>query len=125
MAARKSKRGAARAKSASKLPKGFTAISGSSDSWPNDNTKPGDSILATITEYDSIKVKRGRKLEDVELMRCEASDGRKVTLWKSAGLAPLFEYEEGTEFYAEFNGMGKAKKGQNAPRLYTLAVNEG
>jgi len=124
MATRKSKPKSARGGNAKarKLPKGFTAISGGSDSWPNDSTKAGDFITVTTAEFKKVPTKFDKKPKDFNVCECEDDDGRKVTLWRSSGLAPVFEYEEGTRFYIEFLGMGKAKKGQNAPRLYQIGA---
>ena len=105
-----------------KLPKGYEAISGFGQSWPSDDTKAGDMIEGTITEFDEVDVKRGKKTTTVQNMKVETKEGQVHTLWESAGLRPLFEYEEGTIICVIFLGMGKAKRGQNPPRLYTLGV---
>ena len=104
------------------LPKGFEAIQRGSESWPNDDTVIGEMIQGKILEFDSVTVKRGKKTEEVEMCRVETKDKKTYTLWRSAGLAPLFDYEEGTEFAIIYDGYGKAKKGQNAPRLYRIGV---
>lgn len=125
MAAKKKGKKAAPAKAASKLPKGFTAIGGLSSSWPNDTTKPGEVIVGTIVSFDEKKVQRGKRKEKVKLLELETTEGKKLTLWQSAGLSPLFDLPAGTRVRLEYLGMGVAKPGQNAPRLYALAVAEG
>ncbi len=111
-----------KAKPKTELPKGFQAISGFGQSWPNDDTKKGDMIVGAIIEFDEVDVKRGKKTETVQNMKLESKEGVVYTLWESAGLRPLFDYEEGSEVAIIFDGMGKAKAGQNAPRLYRLGV---
>lgn len=113
----------AKAKEAT-LPRGYTAISSSSISWPNDDTKKGDMIQGQVIEFDTIKVKRGKKMEDVQLCKFECKDGTVYTIWESAFLAGLFEYEEGVEAAIIYDGMGTAKKGQNAPKLFRLGVKD-
>ena len=104
------------------LPKGFEPISGFGISWPNDDIKKGAMLVGAIIEYDEVDVKRGGKTETVQNLKLETKEGEVFTLWKSAGLRPLFEYEEGTKVAVIFDGMGKAKRGQNAPRLYRLGI---
>ena len=111
------------------LPKGFTAIGGFGKSWPNDDTEAGDAIQGVVIDYDSITVdrKRGKKIvkETVNNLKLETADGSVFTLWESAGLRALFEEDyTDVEVWIRFDGMGTAKRGQNAPKLYTLAYNE-
>jgi hypothetical protein len=71
----------------------------------------------------TIQVKRGKKMEDARLCDVETEDGQRFTVWESAVLAPLFnDCEAGTEVYIAFEGYGVAKKGQNAPKLFTVAT---
>jgi hypothetical protein len=81
-------------------------------------------VRGTVIEFDVVEVKRGKKKVEVEVAKLETLDGPVLTLWESAGLAPIFDYEEGVEVAIIFDGMGKAKRGQNAPRLYRIGVNE-
>lgn len=44
-------------------------------------------------------------------------------LWESATLAPLFDsLEEGNDVFVRFEGLGEAKPGRNAPKLFTGAI---
>lgn len=106
------------------LPEGYTAVAGFGDSWPGTNPEVGATLIGEIVGYDEVEVRRGRKIEETNTMRVEDEDGKVWTVWESAGLRPLFEYEEGTHICIIFTGMGKAKKGQNAPKLYNIGVLE-
>lgn len=116
-------------KNASKnaLPRGFKAVSGFGESWPGQEPKVGVELQGTITGFDTFKAppKKGEKKgREVGIARIEADDGKMYSVWESSGLRPLFACEEGAEVYLRFDGMGRAKKGQNAPKLYTVAVKE-
>jgi hypothetical protein len=80
-------------------------------------------LQGTWGKVRTITVKRGKKMEDAKVCDVETEDGKRYTVWESAGLRALFENaDEGTEVYIEFQGFGTAKKGQNAPKLYTVAT---
>lgn len=108
-------------KAATKLPKGFEPITGFGRSWPDDDTKPGDMIRGIMTEFDEFTTGTGKNKREVQTVKVETDDGL-LTLYESSGLRVLFEYEEGTEVAVIYDGMGRAKKGQNAPRLYRIGV---
>ena len=107
------------------LPKGFTPIAGRGQSWPNENTKPGDMIQGTIVEYDEVTVGTGKKKRDVQIAKIETPKGHVYTVWESAGNGALFEYEVETEVAIIFDGYGKAKGGNNPPKLFRMGVKEG
>lgn len=103
------------------LPKGYEAIGGFSESWKPE--KAGDSIEGTVSGFRDVEVTRGKKKEASRIMEIECKDGKTRSVWHSAGLNSLFERaEEGSQVYIRFEGMGKAKRGQNAPRLYTCGI---
>ena len=105
------------------LPKGFQPIGGFATSWPNEETKIGDAIQGIVSGYDEIPVKRGKKTENVELLRLEGNDGRDYTVWRSSGLAALFDEDyTDVEVYIQYNGLGKKKPGQNPPKLFTIGA---
>jgi hypothetical protein len=118
------------------LPKGFTSIGGFGQSWPvlsdpkeKTDTKPGDAVQGIVIEYDSIKVtrKRGGKnvTETVHNLKLELKDGTVITLWDSATLKALFK-DDYTDFqlWVRYDGLAKAKRGQNPAKLFTIAYNE-
>jgi hypothetical protein len=48
-----------------------------------------------------------------------------VNVWESSGLRDLFDQTEaGDVVRIEYLGLGKAKKGQNAPRLFSCSMKE-
>lgn len=48
-----------------------------------------------------------------------------VNVWESGGLRDLFDQtEDGEVVRIEYLGMGKAKKGQNAPRLFQCSLKQ-
>jgi len=48
-----------------------------------------------------------------------------VNVWESSGLRDLFDQTEaGDTVRIEYLGLGKAKKGQNAPRLFSCSMKE-
>lgn len=106
------------------LPKGFTSIGGQGETWRP--TKRGASITGTLAGVRVVKVerKRGGKLvkEPCKVYTVRDSDGGEIQLWQSAGLRAMERVKKGQKVFIRFDGMGKAKKGQNAPKLYTVAV---
>lgn len=113
-------------KARSALPSGFKAISKGGDSWKPD--KPGDSIVGTLVGIKSVhfdaemKGKRVVRAErDVNVYTIRTATGE-VGVWESAGLKALQDVKKKQQVFIRFDGMGRAKPGQNAPRLYTVAV---
>ena len=108
------------------LPAGFKAISAGGDSWKPE--KVGASITGVMTGVKQVhfpEEKKGKKVtreaRDVNIYTIRTKDGD-VNVWQSAGLKALAEVKKGKQVYIRFDGMGKAKPGQSAPRLYTVAV---
>lgn len=111
----------------SALPRGYKAVSGFGESWPGQEPKKGVTLEGTLTGFDEYKApaRKGEKHgRVVKIARIEAADGRTFSVWESSGLRALFAQDEGAEVFLRFDGMGKAKKGQNAPKLYTVAVRD-
>lgn len=115
------------------IPAGMQRIgSGNAPTW---KPEVGDSLHGTVT--DAVKVvefeqrrKVGGKMttEKVERRVFEVTDeaGDRHAVWESAALAELFdqvvEHGVGLTVYLRFDGLGKKKPGQNAPKLFTVAV---
>ncbi len=113
---------AARKQTKAGLPKGFTAIGGFGKTWPDDKTKPGEAIRGVVVEYhENIKTQHGITAN----LKLETKDGEIYTVWQSAALGILFDEDyTDVEIWLRFDGMGKKKGKKNAPKLFTLAVNE-
>lgn len=105
------------------LPKGYTAIGGFGQSWPNDNTKKGDAITGEVLEYDEFTVTRNGKKQSAETLKLEADNGTVYTVWRSAGNGVLFD-QDYTEVvvWIRFDGLGPKKRGQNPAKLFTIAA---
>jgi hypothetical protein len=108
------------------LPKGFKAISAGGDSWHP--KKVGDSITGVLVGVKEVKFpaeKRGTKIvrpaRSVKVYNIKTATGD-MGVWGSAGLKALAEVKKGKRVFIHFDGMGRAKPGQSAPRLYTVAM---
>lgn len=115
--------------SAKSLPKGYKALTGFGDSWPGQKPKKGATLEGKILKFDATKQtrqeKQGKKTVEkkvtVKICRIQKADGSETSVWESAGMKPLFALKKGTSVFIRFEGMGKAKPGFNAPKLYTIA----
>lgn len=108
------------------LPSGFTAIEGYAPKWDHEAEPVLQGTWGKVRDVEVIRG-RGKKAESDTAQVCDVTkeDGHAVAVWNSAGLKQLFETaEEGQEVYIEFLGMGEAKKGQNAPKLFRCAVRD-
>lgn len=116
------KRSVKKTASSAGLPKGFRAIDGMAPTW---DYEAEPELIGEWGEPKEVEVKRGKKTETVQCVVVTRDDGKRVTVWKSATLTGLFdEAEEGDRVYIRFDGLGKAKKGQNAPKLFTCAISD-
>lgn len=104
------------------LPAGFKRVEGFAQTW---DVEAMPVLQGTWGKVRTIEVKRGKKMESARVCDVETEDGKRYTVWDSAGLRALFDTaDEDTEVYIEYQGLGIAKKGQNAPKLYTVAYRE-
>jgi hypothetical protein len=113
----------AKAKKAT-LPKGFKEIGGMAEAWKP--VKAGDSVMGRFTGTDVVTVEQreGKKKVKVakNLHKFVTDDGEVYKVWQSGGLKALESVRKNQIVYIEFLGMGKAKPGQSAPRLYRVAA---
>lgn len=115
---------AAPKKSASKsssLPAGYKALDARAPNWEFEKNKE---ISGTRGPAREVKFDEGTKRERVSrVMTVDDAKLGRVTVWESAALRALFnETEDGDEVFVRFTGYGKAKKGQNAPKLFETGV---
>jgi len=111
------------------IPKGMKAIgSGYAPSWDVDKLP---TLHGTVSsEIKTVPLKQGRKTTDRRCVEVTSKvDQQKHTVWESATLAELFDQliargkkVIGTEVWMHFDGFGKKKAGQNAPKLFTVAI---
>lgn len=101
------------------LPAGFKRVEGFGQNW---DVEAMPILQGTWGKIRTIDVKRGKKTEPARVCDVTTEDGKRYTVWESATLVPAFEeVSEGDEVYISFDGYGTAKKGQNAPKLFTFA----
>jgi len=108
------------------IPQGMRKIGGGySATW---DPKEGDVIHGpTTSPVKTVEMTIGRRKQE---RRCvEVADkhtGNRSTVWESAALGALFdelvESGQGTIVWIRFDGLGKAKKGQNPPKLFSAAI---
>ena len=104
----------------SAVPAGFQRVEGFGLQWDLDDMPV---LQGTWGKVRTITVKRGQKMEEQRVCDVETEDGKRYTVWESAMLSPLFnDCESGDDVYIAFEGFGKAKTGQNAPKLFTVAT---
>ena len=105
------------------IPKGMRQLS--SDYAPSWDPEKVPTLNGTFGEVRTIPLKQDGKRVERRCVEMSTSDGKRVTVWESAGLKRLFdEVEPGANVYIHFDGYGEAKPGQNAPKLFTVGVND-
>lgn len=109
--------------SSANVPKGMKALSGSfAPTWDPEKVPELNGTFGTIKE---VPLKQGNKTVERRCTEFTTKDGDRYTVWESAGLKVMFdEVEPGTGVYIRFDGYGQAKKGQNAPKLFTVATDD-
>lgn len=133
---RKGKSASASLPASQDIPEGMKKIgSGNAPTW---KPEVGDSLHGEVTdgvkivEFKTKKKVKGKLVEETTERRVmevtNREDGERFAVWESAALEELFdtisERGVGTDIYLRFDGLGTAKKGQNAPKLFTVAIAE-
>jgi hypothetical protein len=105
------------------VPKGMKALSGSfAPSWDCEKVP---TLEGTFGPIKSVPIKQGSKTVERRCVEFTTNSGDRYTVWESAGLKTMFEeVESGTGVYIHFDGYGEAKKGQNAPKLFTVGIDD-
>lgn len=119
------------------IPQGMKQMGGGyAPTWKPENE--GDTIHGVVTEgikvveFTNKRKVKGKLVEEVTERRVievtQNDSGERFAVWESAALVSLFdEIEEkgaGHEVYIRYDGLGKKKPGQNAPKLFTVAMAE-
>jgi len=118
----KSKRNSTRNAKAPLLPNGYKVI-GRAPNWdvekhPVIEGERGEAKMVTLDEGT-------KKEREVRTMIVQDETIGAVNVWESGMLSDLFDQtEEGDKVRIEFLGLGTAKRGQNAPKLFSCAVAE-
>jgi len=109
------------------IPEGFEQIgAGYAPTWKPE--EHGKLLHGKVTGgVRDVELTIGRKKQNRRCMEVtRKKSGERFTLWESAALGELFdqvaETGEGPEVYVRFDGYGKKKAGQNAPKLFTVAI---
>ena len=102
------------------LPNGYKVI-GRAPNWDVDKHPV---IEGERGEAREVTLDEGTKKErTVRTMIVQDSDVGAVTVWESGMLRDMFDQtEEGDKVRIEYLGEGTAKRGQNAPKLFSCAV---
>ena len=110
------------------IPEGFEQVGGGyAATW---KTEQMQVIHGQVTgAVREVELTIGRKKQTRRCMEVTTKkSGERFTVWESAALGDLFDkvtaLGEGCEVYIRFDGLGKAKTGQNAPKLFTVAIKE-
>ncbi|GAG29262.1 unnamed protein product, partial [marine sediment metagenome] len=80
-------------------------------------------------EVREVEFKQGRKVVQRRVCEVTAEDtGKRYSVWESAALGTFIDHVAkegiGDIVFLRFDGLGKAKTGQNAPKLFTVAIAE-
>ena len=107
-------------------PKGMTLIAGGyANSWDVDTLS---TMEGTVNDPPRVvQITQGGKLQDRKCVEVKTDSGERFTVWESAALVNFFEVlaeKAPCRVWIHFLGYGKAKKGQNAPKLFEAAVGE-
>lgn len=106
------------------LPEGYKVI-GRAASWDMDKHPVIEGPRGEIHEIEMPK-KKGEKKAQIRrnFVLTDETIGA-VTVWESTMLKDAFaQSEDGNVLRIEFLGLGDAKKGQNAPRLFNVMLKE-
>lgn len=108
---------------ASNIPEGMQQIGGGyAPTWKPE--KPGESVHGHVVgDVRSVEMTIGRKKQERRCFEVKTKEGDRFTIWESAALGELFDMvADGMEVFIQYDGLGKAKKGQNPPKLFTVAA---
>ena len=110
------------------IPEGFEQIGGGyAPTWkPEELGVLHGPVTGGVRE---VEMTIGRKKQTRRCMEVtRKKSGERFTVWESAALGDFFdaiaETGEGPEVYIRFDGLGTAKKGQNPPKLFTVAIKQ-
>lgn len=110
------------------IPEGFKQMGGGyAPSWrPEDKNVLHGTVTAGVREVEMTIGRKKQTRRVIEITELETKD--RYAVWESAAMGDFFdavaEEGEGGVYFIRFDGLGKAKKGQNAPKLFTIAAAE-
>ena len=110
------------------VPEGFEKLGGGyAATWKPEEMKVlHGPVTGGVRE---VELTIGRKKQTRRCMEVtHKKSAERYTVWESAALGELFdnitETGEGPEVFLRFEGLGKKKAGQNAPKLFTVAIKQ-
>jgi hypothetical protein len=111
-----------KSKSTPVLPNGYKVIGRA----PNWDVEKHPVIVGERGEVKEVTMDAGTKKErDVRTFILQDETLGAVTVWESGMLRDLFDQTEpGDKVRIEYLGLGTAKRGQNAPKLFSCGVAE-
>lgn len=132
MAVRNKSRKAIRSSSsrnAPQVPKGMRVLEGGyAQQWDVESMPVLEGQVRSVPK--SVILNKGTKKEtERQCVEVHATNGERYTLWESAALTALFERlsvekDLPLEIWVAYRGLGVAKKGQNAPKLFDVAISD-
>jgi hypothetical protein len=116
-------------KSTANAPKGMRMLEGGyAKTWNVDELPVLEGEIGAAPK--TVTLNQGTKKQaDRQCVEVRTKDGDRYTVWESAALTALFERlgEKGAipcKVWIAFKGYGVAKKGQNAPKLFDVAISD-
>lgn len=111
------------------VPKGMKVLDGGyAKTW---NVEELPTLEGTVSAPPKeVTLNAGTKKETKrQCVEVKTKDGDRYTLWESAALGALFERlsvekDLPLRVWVAFKGFGTAKKGQNAPKLFDVAIGD-
>jgi len=104
------------------LPNGYKVI-GRAPNWDAEKNPVLEGVRGDTQEVVFDKGTRKERTQRLCIVQDETLGA--VTLWEASMLKDLFDQtKDGDDIRVEFLGYGEKKKGQNAPKLYSVGVRE-
>lgn len=111
------------------IPEGMKQMGGGyAPTWSPETV--GDSLHGVVSTLPKeLTLNKGKRSEiETRVMEVTDMEGDRHAVWESVLLTELFDevvlQGPGTEIFIEYNGLGKKKAGQNAAKLFTVAIAE-
>lgn len=109
------------------VPKGMRMLEGGyAKTWNVDEMPILQGEVSAVPK--TVTLNAGTKKQTTrQCVEVRTADGERYTLWESAALTSLFERlsvekDLPLKIWVSFRGLGVAKKGQNAPKLFDVAI---
>lgn len=111
------------------VPKGMRVLEGGyAQQWDVDALPVLEGTVNSVPK--TVTLNKGTKKEaERQCVEVHVKDGGRYTLWESAALSALFERLQAEKdlplkIWVAYRGLGVAKKGQNAPKLFDVAISD-